>query len=239
MLPSLAFVPEEDFYCFNILMADFPESALNVARYFEETYIGKRLLDKSSRVPQFPVRIWKMYERVRGELARTNNTVEGWHNAFPSSITCSHPTLCILFNVLQREQSLQEATLVKWEAGVRKVQSKNSMERNARIHAIVSDYANRKFTNYLKGIAFQMLCNNSMMSLLSLFLIICHIYFNKYFMIKYKLKKNSDNSYIYQRLLCYCYFLKVGTKFLETLEIHKWILIKSYASMVLSFDKNA
>ena len=42
MLPSLSFVPEQDVDCFNIIMTDFPESALNVARYFEETYIGKR-----------------------------------------------------------------------------------------------------------------------------------------------------------------------------------------------------
>ena len=64
MLPSLAFVPEQEVVvCFNILMADFPESALNVARYFEETYIGKRLSDQSRRVPQFPIRIWNMYKR--------------------------------------------------------------------------------------------------------------------------------------------------------------------------------
>ena len=44
MLPSLAFVPEQDVMdCFNILMADFPESALGVrkgATYFVDNYIG-------------------------------------------------------------------------------------------------------------------------------------------------------------------------------------------------------
>ena len=36
MLPSLVFVPEQDvMYCFNILMADYPESALRVSTYFE------------------------------------------------------------------------------------------------------------------------------------------------------------------------------------------------------------
>ena len=120
MLPSLAFVPEQDVVdCFNIIMQDFPASALNVATNFEDTYIGKRLPDQSRRVPQFPIRIWNMYERVQGELARTNNVVEGWHNAFQTSISCSHPTISKLFNVLQREQSIQEATLVKWEAGQR------------------------------------------------------------------------------------------------------------------------
>ena len=74
-----------------------------------------------------------MFKSVEGELARTNNAVDGWHNAFQTSIACSHPTISKLFNVLQREQSLQEATLVKWEAGQRKLASKKSMERNERI----------------------------------------------------------------------------------------------------------
>ena len=83
VLPSLAFVPEEDVPdCFTILMTDFPDSAFNVAKYFEETYIGKRLPDQSRRVPPFPTRIWNMYQRVLQQLARTTNSVEGWHNAF-------------------------------------------------------------------------------------------------------------------------------------------------------------
>ena len=41
MLPSLAFVPKHDVIdCFMKLMADFPQSAMEVAEYFEETYIG-------------------------------------------------------------------------------------------------------------------------------------------------------------------------------------------------------
>ena len=64
MLPSLAFVPEQEVVvCFNILMADFPESALNIAILFKDTYIGKRLSDQSRRVPRFPIRIWNMYKR--------------------------------------------------------------------------------------------------------------------------------------------------------------------------------
>ena len=154
MLPSLAFVPEQEVVnCFNNIMPDFPASALNVAKYFEDTYIGKLLPDQSRKLPQFPIRIWNMYERVQGELARTNNAVEGWHNAFQTSIACSHSTTSKLFNALQREQSFQEATLVKWEAGQRKLASKKSMERNARIRTLVSDFANRDTATYLKGIA--------------------------------------------------------------------------------------
>ena len=155
MLPSLAFVPEEDVVdCYNILMTDFPESALNVAVYFEETYIGKRLPDNSRRIPPFPIRIWNIFERVREQLPRTNNAVEGWHNALNSSIGCSHPSVSKLFKCLQREQSLQEANLIKWEAGSTMVRSKKSIERENRIQLLVADYVNRDIQTYLRGIAY-------------------------------------------------------------------------------------
>ena len=155
MLPSLAFVPEQDVVdCFNILMADFPESALGVATYFEDNYIGKILPNNSRRIPPFPIRIWNMYERVRQQLPRTNNVVEGWHNAFNSNVGCSHPSVSKLFKFLQREQSLQEAKLIKWESGERIVRSKKSIERDERIQLLVGDYENRDITTYLRGIAY-------------------------------------------------------------------------------------
>ena len=65
MLPSLAFVPEQDVIdCFTILMGDFPESGKEIAEYFELNYIGKRLADQSRQVPPFPIRIWNMHTRV-------------------------------------------------------------------------------------------------------------------------------------------------------------------------------
>ena len=70
--------PEHDVIdCFMILMADFPQSAMEVAEYFEETYIGRRLPDQTRRLPPFPVRFWSMYTRVLNQTARTNNSVEG------------------------------------------------------------------------------------------------------------------------------------------------------------------
>ena len=77
MLVSLAFVPEHDVIdCFTILN-EFPESAKEIAEYYEVDYIGKRLADQSRRVPAFPIRIWNMHTRVSSGLARTNNSIEG------------------------------------------------------------------------------------------------------------------------------------------------------------------
>ena len=52
-----------------------------------------------------------MYQRVKEHLVRSTNNVEGWPNAFQTSIACSHPTICKLLKVLQREQLLLEALL--------------------------------------------------------------------------------------------------------------------------------
>ena len=118
MLVSLAFVPEHDVIdCFTILMGDFLESGKEIAQYFEANYIGKRIVDQSRRIPPFPIRIWNMFLRVRSRLLRTNNSIEGWHNAFKSGITCSHPSFLKFLMHLQCEQSLQEAKLVRWENG--------------------------------------------------------------------------------------------------------------------------
>ena len=37
-----------------------------------------------------------MYERATSRSARTNGSVEGWHNAFSSGINCSHPNIKLL-----------------------------------------------------------------------------------------------------------------------------------------------
>ena len=91
-----------------------------------------------------------MYQRVLQQLARTTNSVEGWHNAFQTSIACSHPTIGKFLKALQREQSLQEAFVTKWEAGETRVHTKKTVERNERIRALVSDYENRETLIYLR-----------------------------------------------------------------------------------------
>ena len=127
MLGSLAFVPENDVIsCFNTLMEDFPEEAIEIAKYFENTYLDKVLQDQSRRTPIFPIKVWNLFSRINNHLARTNNSVEGWHNAFVSMVVCSHPSFSKLSTFLQREQSIQGAIFAKWEAGERKKQSKAS-----------------------------------------------------------------------------------------------------------------
>ena len=133
--------------CFMILMADFPQSAMEVAEYFEETYIGRRLPDQTRRLPPFPVRFWSMYTRVLNQTARTNISVEGWHNAFQSGLS-PHSSFPKLMKHFQREQAIQDVNFAKWESGNIHLQSKSTKERNERLLNLVLDYDNRETRNF-------------------------------------------------------------------------------------------
>ena len=55
--------------------------------YFETYYIGNlKPCSKSIRVvPEFPIEIWNVHERVLNDIERTNNPVEVWHKNFEVS----------------------------------------------------------------------------------------------------------------------------------------------------------
>ena len=105
ILPNLIFVPEKVVVeCFNILIADFPESALEFATHFEDTYIGKRLPIVSRKVPPFPIRIWNNYNKLLMLLrGGTMHLI---------IVLVVAPQCVKLLKFLQREQSLQETDRV-------------------------------------------------------------------------------------------------------------------------------
>ena len=130
MLHCLAFVTEIDVIdCFNILMQEYPQSGMTVAKYFENNYIGEQLPNGSHRTPIFPIIVWNMHQRVTDRMPRTNNSVEGRHNAFSHGTRHTHPSFVKLLSFLQKEQSLQEAIYAKWEGETLKERSKLSLER--------------------------------------------------------------------------------------------------------------
>ena len=91
--------------------------------------------------------------RAQDQQVHTNNSVEGWHNGFQTTVSCSHPSMSKLLCSLQREQSLQEANSAKWEAGEIKHKSKVMKMQDQRLQNPLSDYENRDTLGYLRGIA--------------------------------------------------------------------------------------
>ena len=85
-------------------MQEYPESAMTVTKYFEDNYIGKQLPNGSRRTPPFPIRVWNMHQRVIDRMPRTNNSVEGWHNAFSHGIGNPHPSFRRQFMQIWKEE---------------------------------------------------------------------------------------------------------------------------------------
>ena len=64
------------------------------------------------RTPQFPNKFLSMHTRVLNQTARTNNSVEGWHNAFQSGLSFPHPSFSKLLRYFKREQAIQDVMLL-------------------------------------------------------------------------------------------------------------------------------
>lgn len=149
MLVALAYVPNDDkvrVYEELVDLDTFPvvDQLLN---YFEDTFIGRR-----RRGAMFSSDIWDCYQSVRDNTPRTNNAVEGWHNAFARSVNIAHPTLPRLIIKLQKEQNINghnvESLLAGEEAPLRK---KKYRDLDRRLRNIVLDYQNRTSIEYLRG----------------------------------------------------------------------------------------
>ena len=111
MFMALAFVPNEELHDYwELLLADviakddgLKEFALD---YFQPNYIGWRLVNGTEAPARFPYQTWNMFDRIRQNKPRTNNSIEGWHCAMAKDI-CAHPALAKLAKKYHQEQKLK------------------------------------------------------------------------------------------------------------------------------------
>ena len=155
MLPAIAFVPVTDAVdAFDTLVdVGYPDRAEPIVNYFEDNFIGRPDRRGNRRKPVFPLTLWNVNQRVVESLPRTNNSVEGWHCGFQSSLQCSHPTLWKLLDQLIRENELHKLTIVQLLAGQTHKPKRVYRITNDRIVNVVADYNNRTFVEFLRGIA--------------------------------------------------------------------------------------
>ena len=93
MVSALAFVPREDIAArFEDLSQHCSPQEIPILGYFETNYVGE-LRQGLHRPPLFAHSLWNVHDRILLNLPRTTNAVEGWHNAFATSlgpITCQY-----------------------------------------------------------------------------------------------------------------------------------------------------
>ncbi|KAB0803048.1 hypothetical protein PPYR_00018 [Photinus pyralis] len=157
MIPALAFVPEHnvsDSFTELLETEGFPEEAVPIANYFEDTYIGRRLR-RGRQIPLFPTQIWNVYQRTLNDQHRTNNHVEGWHRAFQETCGSQFPNIFRFIECLRKQQGIHNYEIIQSIAGNQgNPRNKKYVAISARIKRIVEDFEDRHLTDYLHGIAY-------------------------------------------------------------------------------------
>jgi len=159
MMAALSFVPEEDvknawnelldseFYSLN------EEILTPLTNYFEDTWIG-RLDRRNRRKPAlFPVTLWNCHKYIFENIPRTNNSVEGWHNGFASSLNACHPTIWKCIDSFKKEESLMKLQIEQLIAGMTMGVKRKYKDHAEKIIKICDDYHSRSKIDFLKGIA--------------------------------------------------------------------------------------
>ncbi|CAF4693073.1 unnamed protein product, partial [Rotaria socialis] len=154
-----AFVPVLDaIKAFNLIADDFEDEVDDFLGYFEKIWIGKPEKRGTSRKkPLFPIEIWNVYDRAVANLPRSNNSIEGWHNAFEKRVAIVHPTITKLTEKIRREQSKFEVDIAQIRQGQEPKPKKLKYRKlDERIKRLVDDYENVDLGEYLKGLAVNM-----------------------------------------------------------------------------------
>lgn len=151
MLPALTFVPPPDVVgAFEQLADTMPAEAQQVVDYFEDTWVGYPNRWGRRRAPLFSIDLWNCYQSIIDGVAKTNNSVEGWHRGFLELVGVHHPPIFKFIGFLKREQSLNEAKIEQHLADQAPPLGRRRYRKCAeRIERIVNE--NRDLFDYLCG----------------------------------------------------------------------------------------
>ena len=154
-LLALAYVPPaEVIRVYDSLIADPAYRDLNaICDYMEDNFIGRERRGARGH-PRFAIELWNQHSRVLANLPRSNNNIEGWHNAFNNVVGIAHPTTTKLAGKLHQEQHSTQLFRRQLELGVPAGKKKKMYIRiNQSLHTMVTDYNNREPVAYLSDIA--------------------------------------------------------------------------------------
>lgn len=99
-------------------------------------------------------KLWNIYDRVVANLPRSNNAVEGWHNAFANRVAVAHPTVAKLAEKIRREQSKFEIDIAQLLQGHQPKPKKACYRKlDERISRVVLAYDPTQIYQYLKNLS--------------------------------------------------------------------------------------
>lgn len=159
-LAALAHVPVEDVAeAFDKLVESMPvvDHMDELVTYFEHTYIrGRRLRGRSENFgpPLFSIETWNQRDAATDGIARTTNSVEGWHHGLATLFQCNHPTMWKFLSGLDSDCGKQRASFLQGVTGVEQPAVKRYRILKQRVMNAVGTYGKTEILTYLRSIAF-------------------------------------------------------------------------------------
>ncbi|KAF0988273.1 hypothetical protein HZS_2680 [Henneguya salminicola] len=108
MFAAIAFIQEDnvirvyealqEHICLNGLEQQFRE----LLNYYDGTFMGRHPSTGRSQ-PFFSIQLWNPSERTENRISRTNNKVEGGHNAFAHLVEGNYPNIFNFFSLFAEE----------------------------------------------------------------------------------------------------------------------------------------
>ncbi|CAF5021544.1 unnamed protein product [Rotaria sp. Silwood1] len=140
---------------FDLISDQFDDDADDLLDYFEKPWIGeKRRSGAGRKNPQFDHKLWNVNDRVVATIPRSNNSVEGWHNAFANRVALNHPNIVKLAKKIRLEQSRFEVDMAKILQG-HNIKMKKACYRklDERINRLVNEFDASQLDEFLKNMA--------------------------------------------------------------------------------------
>ena len=119
-----------------------------------EKDICSAVLGAGRKKPMFDHEFWNVHDRVIASVPRSNNSVEGWHNAFGRRVAITHPDIVKLAEKIRREQSKFEVDMAKILQG-HDIKMKKACYRrlDERISRLVNAFDSSQVEEFLQNMA--------------------------------------------------------------------------------------
>ena len=89
---------------------------------------------------RFMIKDWNVFKRVQMKLPRTNNPVEGFHNALNRTVNKENPTLWNVLKAFQDEETQARMKLNHFNRGEKPKQAAIFKKINENLHNMVMNY---------------------------------------------------------------------------------------------------
>ena len=116
-LPAIAMVLSTDVAEAFWILADYMpehEKMSELLTYFEHTYIrGRRRPGRNEcyRSAIYPIETGNHFDSASEGIAKTTNSVEGWHYGLQALFQCHHPTLWTFIKGLEKDMQMQHVNI--------------------------------------------------------------------------------------------------------------------------------